>query len=92
MDDLQNGFGDVAFIGWVPLDLYRSSGAKMRSAKEVHRDWPVPRQPEENDEFSVVDLFGEQGGDHGVVRILPVSQKEVEVEEKRRERFRVQLS
>ncbi|BGO90702.1 hypothetical protein JCM10020v2_002345 [Rhodotorula toruloides] len=82
-----NGFGDVAFIGWVPLDLYRSSGAKMRSAKEVHRDWPVPRQPEENDEFGVVDLFGEQGGDHGVARILPVAQEEIEVEEKRRERF-----
>ncbi|GAA5854651.1 hypothetical protein JCM8547_004924 [Rhodosporidiobolus lusitaniae] len=44
-----DGFGDVAFIGWVPLDLYRSSGAKMRSEKEVHQHWPVPRQPEEVD-------------------------------------------
>ncbi|GAA6042552.1 hypothetical protein JCM8097_004663 [Rhodosporidiobolus ruineniae] len=42
-----NGFGDVSFIGWVPLDLYRSSGAKMRSEDEAHKDWPVPRQPEE---------------------------------------------
>lgn len=86
----QNGFGDVAFIGWVPLDLYRSSGAKMRSEKEVHRDWPVPRQPEENDGLGVVDLFGEHGGDHGVFRAMPVAQSDVE--EKRSERFRVQLS
>ncbi|GAA6046381.1 hypothetical protein JCM3770_004892 [Rhodotorula araucariae] len=52
-----NGFGDVAYIGWVPLELYRASGAKMRSEKDVHRDWPVPRQPEEPGH---VALFGEQ--------------------------------
>ncbi|CEQ42879.1 SPOSA6832_04756 [Sporobolomyces salmonicolor] len=50
-----NGFGDVAYIGWIPLDLYRESGSKMRSAKEVHKSWPVPRQPEE--EVEVADLF-----------------------------------
>ncbi|GAA6004872.1 hypothetical protein JCM10207_008436 [Rhodosporidiobolus poonsookiae] len=42
-----DGFGDVAYIGWVPLDLYRASGAKMRNEDEVHADWPVPRQPED---------------------------------------------
>ncbi|GAA5822124.1 hypothetical protein JCM11251_004865 [Rhodosporidiobolus azoricus] len=41
------GFGDVSWIGWIPMDLYRSSGSKMRSEKEVHKHWPVPRQPEE---------------------------------------------
>ncbi|GAA5929789.1 hypothetical protein JCM10213_002785 [Rhodosporidiobolus nylandii] len=41
------GFGDVAFIGWIPLELYRDSGSKMRSEKEVHEHWPIPRQPEE---------------------------------------------
>ncbi|GAA5937313.1 uncharacterized protein JCM15063_002867 [Sporobolomyces koalae] len=45
-----DGFGDVAYIGWIPLDLYRDSGAKMRSPKQVHHHWPVPRQPEQ-DEF-----------------------------------------
>lgn len=41
------GFGDVAFIGWLPLELYREAGAKMRSEKEVKKDWPEPKQPEE---------------------------------------------
>lgn len=32
--------------GWLPLDLYRSAGDKMRPRKEVLRDWPDPIQPE----------------------------------------------
>lgn len=77
----QNGFGDVAYIGWVPLDLYRASGAKMRSEKEAHRDWPVPRQPEE---AGVAALFGERVG---------VSEEVAEDEEgktKKEGRFRIQ--
>ncbi|TNY22083.1 pyridoxamine 5'-phosphate oxidase-domain-containing protein [Rhodotorula diobovata] len=76
-----NGFGDVAYIGWVPLDLYRASGAKMRSEKEAHRDWPVPRQPEE---AGVAALFGERVG---------VSEEVAEDEEgktKKEGRFRIQ--
>ncbi|BGP47174.1 hypothetical protein JCM10450v2_003026 [Rhodotorula kratochvilovae] len=72
-----NGFGDVAYIGWVPLDLYRASGAKMRSEKEAHRDWPVPRQPEEPGH--VAALFGEQG-----------AQDEEDVRGEEKERFRIQ--
>lgn len=72
----QNGFGDVAYIGWVPLDLYRESGAKMRSAKEAHRDWPVPRQPEE---AGLATLFGEQ-----------LVEEDAEVERNTKERFRIQ--
>ncbi|GAA6062225.1 hypothetical protein JCM10212_006460 [Sporobolomyces blumeae] len=44
-----DGFGDVAYIGWIPLDLYRASGDKMRSEKQVHKHWPVPRQPEQDE-------------------------------------------
>ncbi|GAA5893010.1 uncharacterized protein JCM6883_007538 [Sporobolomyces salmoneus] len=44
-----DGFGDVSYIGWIPLDLYRESGKKMRSEKEAHKHWPVPRQPEQDD-------------------------------------------
>ncbi|GAA5889681.1 hypothetical protein JCM8208_001095 [Rhodotorula glutinis] len=71
-----NGFGDVAYIGWVPLDLYRESGAKMRSAKEAHRDWPVPRQP---DEAGLATLFGER-----------LVEEDGEAEGKAKERFRIQ--
>jgi hypothetical protein len=58
----QDGFGDVSFIGWIPHDLYVSSGSKARSEKEVHEDWPVPRQPDEGvvlDFSRVGSLFGE---------------------------------
>ncbi|KAM0788774.1 hypothetical protein ACM66B_002864 [Microbotryomycetes sp. NB124-2] len=41
------GFGDVAFIGWVPLDEYRRAGKRMRSHQECLRNWPVPQQPED---------------------------------------------
>ncbi|BGP54779.1 hypothetical protein JCM8202_003288 [Rhodotorula sphaerocarpa] len=84
-----NGFGDVAFIGWVPLDLYRASGAKMRSRKEVHRHWPVPQQPEQD------ELIGLE--EEHAVRILPY-EEEVSGEEQpsaqlarpRKDRFRIQ--
>jgi hypothetical protein len=42
----QNGFGDVAFIGWLDLEEYKAAGKEMRSRKKVEKDWPVPRQPE----------------------------------------------
>ncbi|GAA5879574.1 hypothetical protein JCM1840_003321 [Sporobolomyces johnsonii] len=58
-----DGFGDVAYIGWIPLDLYRASGSKMRSAKEVHRSWPVPRQPEEG--VNAAELFSESVEEEG---------------------------
>ncbi|GAA5986650.1 hypothetical protein JCM10908_003840 [Rhodotorula pacifica] len=73
-----NGFGDVAFIGWVPLELYRASGALMRSEKEVHRSWPVPRQPEQD------ELIGLE--EEHVARILPVQ----EAVPARKDRFRIQ--
>ncbi|GAA6004727.1 hypothetical protein JCM11491_002208 [Sporobolomyces phaffii] len=44
-----DGFGDVSYIGWIPLDLYRASGEKMRSEKQAHKHWPVPRQPEQDE-------------------------------------------
>lgn len=75
---LQNGFGDVAYIGWVPLDLYRASGALMRSEKEVHRHWPVPQQPEQD------ELVGVE--QDAVARILPVQ----EAAQARKDRFRIQ--
>lgn len=78
----QNGFGDVAYIGWIPLDLYRSSGAKMRSAKEIHRHWPVPEQPEQDELIALETDEAEQ-----VMRILPY---EEEVEPRRKDRFRIQ--
>ncbi|GAA6005492.1 uncharacterized protein JCM10292_007366 [Rhodotorula paludigena] len=70
-----DGFGDVAYIGWVPLDLYRASGAKMRSEKAVHADWPVPRQPGDSGLLGSAALAGYAG-------------EEVSVEGK--QRFRVQ--
>lgn len=85
----QNGFGDVAFIGWVPLDLYRASGAKMRSRKEVHRHWPVPQQPEQD------ELIGLE--EEHAVRILPYEeevsgeeQQPAELARPRKDRFRIQ--
>lgn len=42
----QDGFGDVAYIGWLPLELYKAAGGLMRSEKECHRSWPEPIQPE----------------------------------------------
>jgi hypothetical protein len=75
---LQNGFGDVAYIGWVPLDLYRASGALMRSEKEVHRHWPVPQQPEQD------ELVGIE--QDAVARILPVQ----EAAQAGKDRFRIQ--
>ncbi|GAA5971762.1 hypothetical protein JCM11641_001504 [Rhodosporidiobolus odoratus] len=63
------GFGDVAFIGWIPLDLYRSAGAQMRSEKEVHKHWPVPRQPEEDESVSAAQLFKEQREQRLVVQL-----------------------
>ncbi|GAA5955506.1 hypothetical protein JCM8115_006773 [Rhodotorula mucilaginosa] len=73
-----NGFGDVAYIGWVPLDLYRASGALMRSEKEVHRHWPVPQQPEQD------ELVGIE--QDAVARILPVQ----EAAQAGKDRFRIQ--
>ncbi|KAL8290178.1 hypothetical protein RQP46_003117 [Phenoliferia psychrophenolica] len=53
-----NGFGNVAYIGWLPLELYKAAGALMRSPKDVHRHWPVPEQPEPD--FGATDsLFAE---------------------------------
>lgn len=54
-----DGFGNVAYIGWVPLDLYKSSGKSMRSKKQVHRKWPIPIQPEEG--LAIEQLFAEGG-------------------------------
>lgn len=68
LSSLQDGFGDVAFIGWVPLDLYRSSGSKQRSEKEVHKHWPVPGQPEE-ELTSANTLFREAKGDRLRIQI-----------------------
>lgn len=76
---LQNGFGDVAYIGWVPLDLYRTSGALMRSEKEVHRHWPVPQQPEQD------ELVGVE--QDAVAQILPVAEAAAQA---RKDRFRIQ--
>lgn len=42
------------YIGWIPLELYESSGAAMRTRKAVHHHWPVPNQPE----LETEDLFG----------------------------------
>ena len=48
----------------------------MRSAKEAHRDWPVPRQPEE---AGLATLFGEQ-----------LVEEDAEIERNTKERFRIQ--
>ncbi|KAM0746336.1 hypothetical protein T439DRAFT_329787 [Meredithblackwellia eburnea MCA 4105] len=57
-----DGFGDVAYIGWIPLDLYRLSGKIMRSKKEVLKHWPVPIQPEDPNTGTLEYLFMEQFG------------------------------
>ncbi|SCV70721.1 BQ2448_3483 [Microbotryum intermedium] len=54
-----DGFGDVAYIGWVPLEMYREATSKMRSEKEVKKDWPVPRQPDDSGVVSPSWLFAE---------------------------------
>lgn len=36
------GFGNVSYIGWIPLELFRSSQQYMRSRKEVEQTWPDP--------------------------------------------------
>ena len=60
-----DGFGNVAYIGWIPLDLYKSSSKSMRSKKQVHRHWPVPIQPEEG--LAIEQLFAEGG--EGVLEV-----------------------
>ncbi|SCZ99236.1 BZ3500_MvSof-1268-A1-R1_Chr7-1g09443 [Microbotryum saponariae] len=54
-----DGFGDVAYIGWVPLEMYREATSKMRSQKQVKKDWPVPRQPDDSGLVSARWLFAE---------------------------------
>ncbi|KDE07942.1 hypothetical protein, variant [Microbotryum lychnidis-dioicae p1A1 Lamole] len=54
-----DGFGDVAYIGWVPLEMYREATSKMRSEKQVKKDWPVPRQPDDSGLVSARWLFAE---------------------------------
>lgn len=52
-----DGFGNVAYIGWLPLEEYRAAGKKMRSEKEVRKHWPVPRQPEGDELVDASTLF-----------------------------------
>lgn len=63
------GFGDVAYIGWIPTPLYVASGEKMRLKDEVLKHWPEPVQPEpefSNDQV----LFGEtSNSDDGAERL-----------------------
>lgn len=44
-----HGFGNVAYIGWIDLPLWKKAGEQMRGEKEVKKHWPVPEQPEQGD-------------------------------------------
>lgn len=54
----------MAYIGWVDLEAYRAAGSKMRTRKQVEREWREPIQPDGIDADGLVDsdsgpLFGQ---------------------------------
>ncbi|KAK4056597.1 hypothetical protein OIO90_002445 [Microbotryomycetes sp. JL221] len=55
------GFGDVAYIGWIPLDEYRAAGKRMRGRRECLKNWPVPQQPPDGALFEE-DSESSEGG------------------------------
>lgn len=50
------GFGNVSYLGWIPLDLFHASYALRRSKEEVLRNWLDPARglPREGEDGAVL--------------------------------------